>query len=327
GIDEADAILLVGTNPRREAPLINARIRKRWLNGGAIPIGVIGEAHDLTYPVAQLGGTPSALRALVDGQGAFVGTLRDAKLPMIVVGQGALARPDGAAVLAAAWALAASVGALSGEWHGFNVLHTAAARVGGMFAGFLPGPGGKGLDAMMGSVDLLWLLGADEFDIASIGAETFVVYQGHHGDRGASRADVILPGAAYTEKNGTYVNTEGRVQRGYLSVSPPGDAKEDWAILRAFSAVVGKTLPYDTIATLRERLVQAHPSFARINHLPRFGCTDHTGPAGDPAALGDAPFVSPVANYYQTDPISRASPTMAECSRVNAATPLLQAAE
>ena len=247
---------------------------------------------------------------------------------MIVVGQGALARRDGAAALAGAWSLAASVGALTAEWHGFNVLHTAAARVGGMFIGFLPGPDGKATASMMsGGVDLLWLLGADEFDTSRIGPETFVVYQGHHGDRGAARANVILPGAAYTEKNGTYVNTEGRVQRGFLAVTPPGEAREDWKILRAFSAVTGKSLPYDDILSLRERLEQVHPSFPRLNYLPRFGCTEHTGPAGDPASLGDAPFVSPITNYYQTDPISRASPTMAECSRVNAATPLLQAPE
>ena len=170
-----------------------------------------------------------------------------------------------------------------------------------------------------GGVDLLWLLGADGFDPARIAAGTFVVYQGHHGDAGAQRADVILPGAAYTEKSGTYVNTEGRVQRGFKAVYPPGDAREDWTILRAFSAVIGKTLPYDTIEALRTRLEQVNPVFGRIGHLPRFGCSDHTGPAGDPTVLSDAPLVSSVANYYVTDPISRSSPTMAACVEAQAA--------
>jgi NADH-quinone oxidoreductase subunit G len=314
GIEDADAILLVGTNPRREAPVLNARIRKRWL-AGSIPIGLIGIETDLTYRVRQLGTAPSALN------GDF---LRDAKQPMIIVGQAALARPDGAAVLAAAWRLAANVGGLTPEWHGFNVLHTAAARVGALDLGFVPGTHGKSLAQMLnGGVDVLWLLGADEFDTSQIGANTFVVYQGHHGDAGAARADVILPGAAYTEKPGTYVNTEGRVQRGFLAVYPPGDAREDWKILRAFSELVGHMLPYDTIDALRARLDQVNPAFGRIGFLPRFGCTDQSGPSGDPAALSEVPFEPAITNYYQTDPISRASPTMAACTT----TQLAEAAE
>jgi NADH-quinone oxidoreductase subunit G len=246
---------------------------------------------------------------------------------MIIVGQAALARPDGAAVLAACWRLAAEIGALTNDWHGFNVLHTAAARVGALDLGFVPGPNGKSLAHMLnGGVDVLWLLGADEFDTARIGADTFVIYQGHHGDAGARRADVILPGAAYTEKPGTYVNTEGRVQRGFRSVYPPGEAREDWTILRALSDTVGHRLPYDDIEALRARLEQVNPVFGRVGFLPRFGGADQSGPAGDPAALGDAPFAPYIANYYQTDPISRASPTMAACT-ASAAAPTLAAAE
>jgi NADH-quinone oxidoreductase subunit G len=313
GIEAADAILLVGANPRWEAPVLNARIRKAWLASG-MPIGVIGQDTDLTYAVTQLGTRPVVLTDLVNGTHSFAKVLSKAKKPMIIVGQGALARPDGTSVLAAAWRLAAHVGALAPEWHGFNVLHTAAARVGALDLGFVPGPNGKGMNAMLGGgVEFLWLLGADAIDPARIGGNTFVVYQGHHGDVGAHRADVILPGAAYTEKAGTYVNTEGRVQRGFRSVYPPGEAREDWTILRAFSAVIGKTLPYDTIEALRARLEQVNPVFGRIGHMPRFGCSDHTGPVGDPTVLSDAPFVAAVTNYYQTDPISRASPTMAAC--------------
>jgi NADH-quinone oxidoreductase subunit G len=307
GIEEADAILLIGTNPRREAPVLNARIRKRFL-AAHIPIGLIGAAADLTYPVQHLSDGPAAL-----GDAAEV--LRAAKRPMIVLGQGALARPDGAAVLAAAWKLAAETGALLPDWHGFNVLHTAAARVGALDLGFLPGSGGKAMEGMLaGGVDLLWLLGADEFDMGAIPPGCFVVYQGHHGDRGASRADVILPGAAYTEKSGTYVNTEGRVQRGYAATHPPGEAREDWKILRAFSQALGLPLPYDDLPALRARLEMVNPVFGRLGFLPRFGCSDHSGPAGDPTMLSEAAFVPAIADYYLTDPISRASPTMAECS-------------
>ncbi|HUB10366.1 MAG TPA: NADH-quinone oxidoreductase subunit NuoG [Acetobacteraceae bacterium] len=326
GIDEADALLIVGSNPRKEAPVLNARIRKRWL-AVEMPIGLIGSETDLTYAVDHLGNAPSVLNALHDGSHAFAKVLRDAKHPMIIAGQAALARPDGAAVLAASWRLAAAIGALAPDWHGFNVLHTAAARVGALDLGFLPGPNGKSLAFMMGGgVDVLWLLGADEVDSAQIGPRTFVIYQGHHGDAGARRADVILPGAAYTEKPGTYVNTEGRVQRGSRSVYPPGDAREDWAILRAVSEVISLRLPYDTLEAVRAHLEQLNPVFGKVGYLPRFGVTDHTGPAGDPAALGDAPFAPAIANYYQTDPISRASPTMAACTET-AAAPTLAAAE
>jgi NADH-quinone oxidoreductase subunit G len=313
GIEEADAILLIGTNPRKEAPVLNARIRKRWLAGGCA-IGLIGPEADLTYDVTKVGDGPGTIA------GGFTRALRDAKKPMIVVGQGALSRRDGAAVLAAAWKLAVAVGALTPDWHGFNVLHTAAARVGGLDLGFVPGPKGKNVARMLaGGVDLLWLLGADEFPVDRIGAGTFVVYQGHHGDAGAARADVILPGAAYTEKYGTYVNTEGRVQRGFLAVYPPGEAREDWKILRAFSEVIGHRLPYDDLAGLRRRMEQVNPVFGRVGFLPRFGCSDLTGPSGDPAAVSADPFAYPIATYYQTDPISRASPTMAECAGLFAA--------
>ena len=320
GIEEADAILLIGSNPRHESPVLNARIRKRWTTGQC-RVGAIGPAMDLTYPHDQLG----------DGMAGFAGdfaeAFRAAKHPMVIVGQGALRRADGAAVLAAAWALVAEAGGLTPEWHGFNVLHTAAARVGALDVGFLPGPQGKALPAMLGGgVDLLWLLGADEFDVGAIGAGTFVVYQGHHGDRGAARADVILPGAAYTEKGGTYVNTEGRVQRGFVSTQPPGEAREDWAILRAFSAVVGKALPFDSIGALRDHMASANPVFAVQGALGLRGCADATGPTGA-GEVGDSPFVPAITDYYQTNVIARASPTMAECSRTYVHPPLALAAE
>jgi NADH-quinone oxidoreductase subunit G len=325
GIEEADAILLIGCNPRAEAPVLNARIRKHWLHT-MLPVGRIGAVADMTYAVTELGDGPGALSGLLSS--AFGTNLREAKRPMVIVGQGALRRPDGAAVLAAAWKLAGDLGGLRADWHGFNVLHTAAARVGALDLGFVPGPSARGFEAMMGGrVDVLYLLGADEFDTSRIGADTFVIYQGHHGDRGAARADVILPGAAYTEKPGTYVNTEGRVQRSLLAVYPPGEAREDWRIIRALSAVLGKVLPYDTIEALRQRMEQVNPAFARIGFLPRFGISDLSGPAGDAAAVSGAPFTPAVANYYQTDPISRASPTMVACIEAQHGGPLAVAAE
>ncbi|MGH7056505.1 MAG: NADH-quinone oxidoreductase subunit NuoG [Acetobacteraceae bacterium] len=313
GIEEADAALLIGSNPRHEAPVLNARIRKRWL-AGHFPLAGIGPEADLSYPLEWLGDGPASLTALLKGEHPFAATLKEAKRPMLILGQGALARPDGQAVLAAAWQLAAASGMLTPVWHGFNMLHTAAARVGALDLGFVPGPGGKDIRAMQeGAVDLLWLLGADEFDVASVPRATFVVYQGHHGDRGAARADVILPGAAYTEKDGTYVSTEGRAQRARRAIHPPGAAREDWKILRAFSAACGAPLPYDDLASLRERLAEAHPVFQHVGALKGAGCSDTSGPAGDARAMLPQPFETAVPDYYRTDPITRASPTMARC--------------
>jgi NADH-quinone oxidoreductase subunit G len=317
GIEEADALLIIGSNPRHEAPVLNARIRKRFLSGN-FPIGLIGPAHELTYDVDHVGAGPEAIAKLADGSHPFAELLRAAQKPMLILGAGTLARPDGAAIHAAAWQLAVSFNMLNADWHGFNVLHHAAARVGGLDIDFLPGPGGQSTATMLaGGVDLLWLLGADVPEIGSIPASTFVVYQGHHGDRGAARADVILPGAAYTEKDGTYVNTEGRVQIGFLAVKPPGEAREDWRVIRAASAALGHTLPYDSLIALRAHLAANYPVFANPGTLRRFAGTDATAPAGD-AVVSAAPFAPLLPNYYQTDPISRASPTMAACVAAHA---------
>ena len=316
GIEQADAILLVGTNPRWEAPILNARIRKRWLQGGVagpLKVGMIGPQADQTYPVDHLGAGPRTLAEVADGSHAFAQVLKDARAPMIVVGQGAVARPDGAAVLALARRTADEFGMVRDDWNGFNMLHTAAGRVGGLDIGFVPGEGGRDVSGILdgagkGEIDLVWLLGADEIDTARLGA-AFVVYQGHHGDRGAHRADVILPGAAYSEKNATYVNTEGRVQLARMAVFPPGDAREDWKIARAFGDYVDVRLPYDTLREVRRRMVEVNERFAEVDQLfaepwNRFGAE---------GAVEDAPFVSPVENFYMTCPVSRASITMAKC--------------
>ena len=241
GVDQADALLLVGSNPRREGAVLNARIRKRW-RMGSFPIGVIGERADLTYPYEYLGAGPQSLAEVAAGRHEFAAVLKRAQRPLVIVGPGALARPDGAAVASLAAQIATSGGAE--DWNGYCLLHTAAARVGALDLGFTPGPGGHDARAMAGSdkLDLLILLGADEIDVDP---GPFVIYIGSHGDQGAHRADVVLPGAAYPEKSGIYVNTEGRVQMARRASFPPGEAREDWAILRALSEVLGRKLPYE----------------------------------------------------------------------------------
>ncbi|KQW71527.1 NADH dehydrogenase [Phenylobacterium sp. Root77] len=310
GIEEADVILLVGTNPRLEAPVFNARLRKRWL-AGALRVGVIGEQADLTYKYDYLGAGASTLSGLSRAKNDFVQALKGAKKPAIIVGAGALARDDGQAVLAAAAAAAKSFGL---TW---NVLHTAASRVGGLDLGFVPGEGGKSAKEMVqaGALDVLFLLGADEIDAK--GSDAFKVYLGTHGDAGAHSADVVLPGAAYTEKDGIYVNTEGRVQLGYRAVFPKGEAREDWSVFRALSDRLGVTLPYDTLAQLRAKLFADHPTFGQVDYAPgSAGAAPDFGSLGAKGELSDAPFESAVKAFHLTNPIARASVTMAECAAV-----------
>ena len=313
GIEAADAALLIGSDPRWEAPMINARLRKRYLMGD-FAVGLIGEPVDLTYPVRYLGAGPDSLRELAEGRGAFAEVLDKAERPMLILGTGALRRPDGAAVLALARQLAERAGMVNDGWNGFNLLHLAASRVAGLDMGFLPGAGGRDTEAILagasaGEIEAVYLLGADEIDMGALG-DAFVIYQGHHGDAGAHRADAILPGVAYTEKNGSYVNTEGRVQLGRLAGAPPGDAREDWTVLRALSEQLGHRLPYDNLGTLRQKLIEANGLFAAVDRIQPAAWGDF-GTAG---AVDGAPFALPVRNYYMTDPISRASETMANCT-------------
>ncbi len=313
GIEQAEAAMLVGCNPRWEAPMLNARLRKRFLMGD-FPVAVIGEAVDLTYAYDHLGTDISALQSLARGEGEWAEALRDMERPMLVLGTAALARADGAAILALARQAAENLGMVSENWNGFNVLQTAAGRVAGMDLGFLPGQGGRDLPGILagasqGEIEAVYLLGADEIDMTRLG-DAFVIYQGHHGDAGAHRADVILPGAAYTEKDGTYVNLEGRVQLGQRAVFPPGEAREDWRIIRALSEVMGRPLPFNTLATLRQQMVEAHPVLAGIDEIAPATWGDF-GAAGD---LDSRPLRAAFSNYYMTDPISRASETMAACS-------------
>jgi NADH-quinone oxidoreductase subunit G len=318
GIDDADALLIVGSNPRLEAAVLNARIRRNWL-ATQMPIGVIGQDADLTYATQWLGDDTTVLDELLAGKHKFAAKLKKAKRPMIILGMGALGRADGAAILGRSRQLAEAYGAVTDKWNGFNILHNAAGRVAGLDMGFVPARGGMDVAGMAaaaksGALDVLWLLGADEIDFADF-QTSFIIYQGHHGDAGAHHADIVLPGAAYTEKDGIYLNTEGRVQYANRAAFPPGEAREDWAIIRAVSGAIGKSIGMDSLAELRAALFDAVPHFAML---------DQVFPAkwakfGSRAKLAAQPVTNAIDNFYMTCAISRASETMAECRRAQKA--------
>ncbi|WP_303794818.1 NADH-quinone oxidoreductase subunit NuoG [Sandarakinorhabdus limnophila] len=297
GIETADAILLVGTNPRQEAALLNVRLRKAVKKGGAKAYN-IGPAADLSFPIAQLGDDAALLGNLpADVIAAFA----NAQRPAIIVGMGALKTPG---LYAAVRAAAAQLGVVKDGWNGFNLVHTAAARAGALRLGLAVE---GGVNALLGDTGIkaLFLLGADEVNVMS---GRFTVYIGTHGDHGVRHADVILPAAAYTEKPGTYVNMEGRVQRALKATQPPGDAREDWTILRALSSVLGQKLPYDDLSALRRRIAADWPDLARDGLIARVG----TLPAVKAAPVQGALHLA-YSNYHLTNPVARASATMAAC--------------
>jgi NADH-quinone oxidoreductase subunit G len=332
GIEDADAILIVGSNPRKEAPVLNARIRKAWRARG-IPVAVIGDHADLTYGYEYLGDDIATLAKVANGEG-FGEKLRAASKPLVIVGEGAVShgaawnKQIGRDVIALA-SKAATLGDIAEGWNGYAFLHSAASRVGGIDIGFTPHNGGvcsadqvklAGKDEL----SVLFLLGADEYDTTAMG-KAFVVYVGTHGDDGAHRADVILPAAAYTEKSGTYVNTEGRVQIAERAVFPPGDAKEDWAIFRALSAVLGMPLPFNSLRALRAAMYAEFPHLAQIDQIVPAGIDGVRELAGKAIKTDAAKLTSPITDFYMTNPIARASAIMAECSQMQAG--LKQAAE
>jgi NADH-quinone oxidoreductase subunit G len=333
GIEEADAILIIGSNPRKEAAVLNARIRKTWRAKG-LPIAVIGDHADLTYDYEYLGNGFSTLADLAAGKGSFAEKLANAKKPLIIVGEGAVShgaawsKQIGRDTIALAARLATGANVAEG-WNGFALLHNAAARVGGIDIGFVPHDGGVcSADQIKlageAKLDVLFLLGADEYDTAAMG-KAFVVYVGTHGDNGAHRADVILPAATYTEKSGTYVNTEGRVQLAERAAFPPGDAKEDWTIFRALSAVLGQPLPFNSLAQLRKALYAEFPHMAKLDQIAAGSVDDVKKLASAAIKTTSATYTSPIADFYLTNPIARASATMGECAALQAG--LRQAAE
>ncbi|MDB5505680.1 MAG: NADH-quinone oxidoreductase subunit [Devosia sp.] len=333
GIEEADAIVIIGANPRKEAAMINARIRKAWRTKGT-PIALIGAEASLTYGYTLLGNGFDALAKLAAGRGDFAETLANAKKPLIMVGEGAVShgaaksKQIGRDVIALAAKLASGPNVAEG-WNGFALLHNAAGRVGGIDIGFTPHSGGVcsadqiGM-AGRGELDVLFLLGADEYDTSAMG-QTFVVYVGTHGDAGATRADVILPAATYTEKSGTYVNTEGRVQVTNRAVFPPGEAKEDWAIFRALSSFLGQPLPFNSLNQLRSTIYREFPHLAEIDQVTPGDAGDIRTLAAASVKTRNAIFGTLAADFYLTNPIARASAVMGECAQL--AEGLKQAAE
>jgi NADH-quinone oxidoreductase subunit G len=313
-VEEADAILLIGTNPRLEAAVLNARIRKRWRHG-TLAVALVGERADLTYPYEYLGAGPQTLGEVADGRHSFAPLLRNAKRPMVIVGPAAATRADGGAVLAAAAKIALAAEGKDAGWNPFNVLHVAASRVAGLDLAFVPDKG-AGID--LGDLDVVYLLGADELDMKRLGG-AFVVYQGSHGDAGAERAAVVLPGAAYTEKSATYANLEGRAQLTARAAFPPGDAKDDWAIVRALSGHLPHRLPYDTLPALRAAMYKEAPLLARLDAVEPAGLKGVEALAARGGALGSEPFGLAVRDFYLTNPIARASAVMAELSALREA--------
>ncbi|KCV67801.1 NADH dehydrogenase (quinone), G subunit [Fonticula alba] len=313
GAEFADAVLLVGTNPRHEAPLLQSRLRKAFIHRNQ-QIGLVGAPVKLTVEYDHIGASPTDLYALANKTHPFAETLAKAERPMIIVGADVASRPDGADIMAAVASISKFAKVVTPEWNGFSVLQRHASRTAALDIGFTPGVNADLTDA---GKKFLYLLGSDEIKPEDIPKGSFVVYQGHHGDVAAHYADVLLPGAAYTEKTATYVNTEGRAQHAYAAVSPPGNSREDWMIIRALSEVLGATLPYHDLAGVRARLADFSPAFSDIDTVPPgFGAelTMATLAAAKGKGADAGPFSLPIADYYMTDAISRSSQTMARCS-------------
>lgn len=319
GVEEADAILLVGTNPRHEAAVLNSRIRKQWLRSD-LQVGLVGEPFDSIFDVEHLGDTHSALEKAFSGPWGDV--LRKAQRPMIVVGSGVAEHAD-------AKAMFETIGKFvkknqsnfqTSEWNGYNVLQRAASRAGAYEVGFsVPSPAVEQTKPKM-----VYLLGADEITSADVPKDAFVIYQGHHGDRGAALADVVLPAAAYTEKSATYVNTEGRVQMTRAATSMPGAARDDWKIIRALSEYLGAPLPYDDVEALRDRMAEISPALRRYD-VAEVASHEAAGLSqvqlvqqNANSKASNQPLKRVIEDFYFTDAISRSSPTMARCSAAKA---------
>lgn len=318
GIEEADLLLLVGTNPRYEAPLVNARIRKSWLHN-ELQVALVGKEVDLSYTYDHLGESPKVLQDIVSGNHPFCQVLDKAKHPVVVVGSSCLQREDGAAIMAAVSTIAQNARVSSGveeNWKVLNVLHRVASQVAALDLGYKPG-----VETLRKNPPkVLFLLGADAGCITrqDLPKDSVIIYQGHHGDAGAPIADIILPGAAYTEKCSTYVNTEGRSQQTRVAVTPPGIAREDWKIIRAISELAGVPLPYDTLDEVRQRMAEVSPNLVRYDDVEEanyFKQANELSKAVNQAVLTEllVPPQLTIKDFFMTDPISRASQTMAKC--------------
>ncbi|CAG9320836.1 unnamed protein product [Blepharisma stoltei] len=307
GIEEADLLLVIGANLRLDSPVINARVRKATVLNG-LNVGLIGTDDYLTYDHTHLGTSTSALTDLLKGTHPFAKTLEKAKFPMILVGANVLKREDGEAVNSVIQEIAKKYNVIKPEsnWNGYNVLHNEVGTVAALEVGITSEYDPKAKPKFM------YLLGADNFKPDEIPDDAFVVYQGTHGDEGASRANLILPGASYVEKSGSYVNTDGRVSLGKKAIPAPGQAKADWEILRALSEVLGQTLPYDNLQEIRYRIAELAPHLIKYDYVEPYSLSWHTVPVkGEVNKTVISDFID---NFYMTDAISRASPTMAKCS-------------
>ena len=314
GIEKADSLLIIGSQPRYEAALLDARIRKSWIANG-LKIARIGGGDNASYPIEELGNNVNIIEQIYKSKHSYNKILEKSNKPLFLIGENLLNRKDGEGILGRIREVAKKYNSFSDKWNGLAILHSSASRVGALEVGFVPGNKGFNTKDIIDGVasnhiKLLWLLGVDDINLNKK-PNTFVVYQGHHGDKGAEIADLILPGSAYTEKDATYLNTEGRVQRTNAAVSPPGDAKEDWKIIRAFSAFVDKVLPYDNISELRKRLANINKLLVIENSLIKGSISD----IGDTSIKLAKNLITPKnINYFMTCPISRASETMAKCS-------------
>ena len=317
-VEEADFALLIGTNIRTEAPIVNARLRKAYAHG-ILKAAYVGPEIDLGYPATCLGDDPSVLKAIADGKHPIAEKLKAAKKPILFLGQAPLRRKDAEKIMALAHTIADKYGLDQKDWCGFNVLQNAAARVGGMDVGFVPKEGGKNTEQILeaarkGQIKVLYLMGADEIDTAGL-EKTFVIYQGHHGDKGAEVADVILPSAAYTEKEGLYVNAEGRPQSTYRACPAPGEAKPDWNIIQDLAKKMGLDLGYAHVADLRQDIEKQCPLFGAIGQRPNKPFTPFLDKLDAKASLTKAPVRYAFENFYKTDVISRHSEVMDQCTR------------
>lgn len=312
GIEQADFALLIGCNPRHEAAILNARIRKAQVQS-KMKVALIGEKIDLNYDYKHLGENPWLLKQIAEGLNPYCETLKQYKKPMLIIGSGVTARDDCEATIYYAKKLALNFGFVKEDWNGFNMLQRSASRVGGLDIGFIPDQSGLNTNAMLApNMKVLFLMGADEVDLSNLSPDTFVVYIGHHGDKSAYRANVILPAAAYTEKSATYVNLEGRAQQTERAAFPPNEAREDWKIICELAQATGNNLGYNSLAEVRKQMAKVNKVFAQMDVIRAEAFPKELGKMKD---FTSDFYHNPIKNFYMTDSISRSSRTMAECSK------------
>lgn len=312
GITKADLCLIIGTNPRHEAPILNIKLRKAVVERG-LKVALLGEKVDLSYDYKHLGENPWILKQIADRDHPYCELLDKAKSPMIILGSGAAARDDFDAILYNIKKIVKENAVVKDGWNGYNFLQRSASRVGGLDIGFVPGEQGKNTIQMLKEMEILFLLGADELDFARLNPNAFVVYIGHHGDAGAHRADIILPAAAYTEKDATYVNLEGKVQHTRLAVYPPHEAMADWQIIIKLAGALGLEMGCKTLSEVRKYMAQTSKTFANVDMIT--AANDFPMTLGKMKEFANDKFINPISNYYMTDSISRNSKTMANCTK------------